>query len=149
MKKQMGIGALLVLTATAIAGTPGTGIVNDCIADLALVETAFLERGQDIVDAAEAKLALLDDRGATDKKLTQEAAKFQAKLDKLEEGCIKAANKTAQKCFVRLANLDEVDFITQVTDVDDERDTTVDDIEAGGVGYENDIAAALAAELGD
>jgi hypothetical protein len=151
MKKnwKSGVAAVLVLAATAIAGTPGTGLVNVCITDLGLVETAFLERGAVIVAAAEAKLTLLDSRGVSDKRLTEEAAKFQLKLDKLELDCIRVANKTAQKCFVRLANLDEDDLIQQITDVDTARDEGVDDIEAGGVGFENDVAAALAAELGD
>lgn len=147
--KKMGYAAVLMLTATAIAGMPGQGLVNACLDDLQLVEEAFDSRGQTIVAAAVAKLAQLDDRGATDKKLTQEAAKFGAKLVKLETDCIKAANKTAQKCFVRLANLDEDDLIEDITEVDAARDETVGDIQDGEGNFQDAITAALQDEIAD
>jgi len=151
MKKnwKYGVAAVLVSAVTALAGTAGGDLVLGCIEDLGLVETAFTTRGQAIVDAAEAKLAQLDDRGASDKRLTQEAAKFGAKLVKLETDCIKVANKTAQKCFVRLANLDEAGLIDQITDVDTARDDVVGNIQDGEGNFQDAITAALQAEIGD
>lgn len=152
MKKSMfGFGALVVLAATAMAGdpTPGDQVVDQCVTDLNTVETAFNTRGQAIVDAVAAKLTLLDSRGATDEKLTLEANKAQAKLLKLEVDCIKVANKTTQKCFVKLANFDEADLVQQITDADGARDTTVGDIGDAAEVFEDDISTALANELGD
>lgn len=152
MKKSMvGMAALVMMTAAAVAGpgSPGDDLVSACVTDEGLVVTAFSTRGQEIVDAAEAKLAQLDAAGATDEKLTLEANKFQAKLLKLQLGCEKVANKTAQKCFVRLANLDESGLVQQITDADAARDDAIDDIVAGADTFSDAISTALANELGD
>ena len=154
MKKnwKSGMAAVLVCAAAVFAGpapTAGDLLADECNVDLGLVETAFDTRGQAIVDAAAAKLAQLDDRGASDKKLTQEAAKFALKLTKLETDCIKVANKTAQKCFVKLANLDELTLIDQITLVDTVRDGTISDIQNGEDNLQDAITGALQDEIAD
>ncbi len=154
MKKnwKSGMAAVLVCAASVFAGpAPSAGdlLADDCNVDLGLVETAFNTRGQAILDAAVAKLAQLDDRGATDKKLTQEAEKFVLKLAKLETDCEKVANKTAQKCFVKLVNLDEPTLIDQITLVDTVRDDTISDLQDGETNFQIAISAALQDEIAD
>ena len=76
MQRRIGLGAVLVLATAAFAGGPGYELVELCVADLQELEDRYNARASALVAAAEAKLAQLDDRGASNERLQLEAIKF-------------------------------------------------------------------------
>lgn len=149
MQQRLGIGAVLVLATAALAGSPAGGLIDDCVTDLQLIEDTFNTRAQAIVAAAEAKLSQLDERGATDQRLTVEASKCVERITRLELDCYKVANKATRRCFVRLIGLDEAGLVGQLIDVDTARDQTFLDIGIASDDFQDAISGALASEIGD
>lgn len=135
----------LSFTSQAVAGpTPGDVIVTNAETDIGEVATDFATDVDGIADLTIAKLALLaKNPNTTEERLTLEANKGLAKIERATPKATNKANSLARKAFVRLGNLDESGFITQVTDVDTARDDANDDIDAAAATASADIADAL------
>lgn len=144
-----GVAASLTFIASAHAGSPGLGLVSQCEDDLDAVVADYEASADDYVADVTAKLIMWDDRGASDEVLTALANKYIQKVTKLEDKCIRVSNKVAQRCMTKLVRLDEGGLISQLTDVDDARDTAIVDIAADSDTAEAAIQAALTTELND
>jgi len=146
---KLGVTAALLLSATAHAGGPGYELVEDCVIDLAQLEDRYNLRAAALVAAAEAKLAQLDDRGASDERLTIEANKFINRLTALEFANYASVNRIARRYFVRIISLDESSLIDQLSDANEARNDFVFNVGLAGDDYENVITAALNSEQTD
>jgi hypothetical protein len=149
MKQGFGLGSLLVLAATAIAGGPGYELVEACVADLQQLEDRYNARASALVSAAEAKLALLDDRGASNERLQIEANKFIDRLTAVEFDSYAGANRITRRYFVRIINLDESSLIDQLDDANEARNDFIFNVGFAGDDYENAVTAALNTEQTD
>lgn len=149
MRRNIGIGAVLVLATAALAGGPGYELVELCVADLQQLEDRYNARASALVAAAEAKLAQLDDRGASDERLQIEAIKFVNRLTALEFDNYAAANRLTRRYFVRIINLDESSLIDQISDANEARNDFVFNVGFAGDDYENAVGAALISEQND
>lgn len=147
--RKLGVTAGLLLSATALAGGPGYELVEDCVIDLEQLEDRYNLRAAALVAAAEAKLAQLDDRGASDERLTIEATKFIDRLTALEFANYASANRITRRYFVRIISLDESSLIDQLSDANEARNDFVFNVGLAGDDYENVITAALNSEQTD
>lgn len=139
---------LFTFTSQAIAGSPGAAIVGATTADLGEQAVDFATDADGIADLTIAKLNLLaKNKSTTELRLTAEANKGLAKIERLQSRAETKVNVTARKAFVRLANLDESSFIDQITDVDTARDDASDDIDGAAADSSAAIADALDAIL--
>ncbi len=145
----IGATAGLVLGVTAMAGGPGYELVEDCVIDLQVLADRYNARASSLVAAAEAKLAQLDDRGATDDRLQVEAIKFIDRLSKLEFDSYAGANRITRRYFVRIINLDEPSLLDQLDDANEARNDFVFNVGFAGDDYENAVTAALNTEQND
>ncbi len=139
---------LFTFTSQAIAGSPGAAIVDAATTDLGEQALDFATDADGVADLAIAKLNLLaKNKATTEERLTAEANKALAKIERLQSKAVTKANTTARKAFVRLANFDEDSFITQVTDVDTARDDAISDIDGAAADSSQAVADALDAIL--
>ena len=146
---SIGVTAGLVLGVSAMAGGPGYELVEDCVIDLEALESRYNLRAATLVAAAEAKLAQLDDRGATDERLQAEALKYIDRLSKLEFDSYAGASRITRRYFVRIISLDESSLIDQLDDANEARNDFVFNVGFAGDDYENAVTAALNTEQND
>lgn len=149
MQRRIGLGAVLVLATAAFAGGPGYELVELCVADLQELEDRYNARASALVAAAEAKLAQLDDRGASNERLQLEAIKFVNRLTAVEFESYAVANRVARRYFVRIINLDEPSLIDQLSDASEARNDFIFNVGFAGDDYENAVGAALNSEQTD
>lgn len=156
MTKRLNLATLAALvlgvftfTTNAFAGpSPGDVIVTNATTDIGELVTDFTDLADANATATIAKLNLLaKNPNTTDEKLTAEANKGLAKIEKAQTKAIAKANSIARKAFVRIANLDEAGLIDQITDVDTARDDGIDDIDGAAADASAAIADALDAIL--
>jgi hypothetical protein len=124
--------ALSVAAANApvIAGgaTPGSQLVAACEAELGAISDAFDATADQFATATIARLQALDEAGRTNEQL---AAFVGQQLDRFERTFnrnVANVNRRAQRCMVRLVGFDEDGLITQITEVDDDRDAALDEL---------------------
>jgi len=156
MTKRLNLATLAALvlgvftfTTNAIAGpTPGDVIVINATTDIDELVTDVASDADGIADLTIAKLNLLaKNKATTEERLTAEANKGLAKIERLSPKAINKTNSIARKAFVRIANLDEAGLIDQITDVDTARDDALDDIDGATADASAAIADALDAIL--
>lgn len=127
----------------------GDEVLDSCTIALEGVFNDFDDDSDALAAATAAKLAQLDDRGASDEQLNAEADKALAKMLKLYTKAAAQNTKIARTCTLKILRLDEPALIAQVTQIAAQRAGVIAQMDLDRADAEDAIADALAAELGD
>lgn len=135
---------IMICAPLSLAGvSPGTLMVSQCETDLSTLSDDFDDSASLFASDVIAKLNQMDDAGRSDTQITVYAQRQINKLRNAEDRTLNRANKLTNKCFHRLIDFDEPDMITQITDVDADRDAAVIAIEMDADDAETMIQNAL------
>ena len=155
MVKQLRMAVVLALglgagAPVALAAPPtGDEVLDSCTAALEGIFNGFDDGSDAIAAQAAAKLAQLDDRGASEEQLDAEADKALEKVLKLYTRSVAQNTKVARACTLKIVKLDEPALIAQVTQIAAQRAGVIAQMDLDRADALGAIADALAAELGD
>jgi len=145
-----GVALLACLAGPAVAAPPtGDEVLDSCTAALEGIFNGFDDGSDAIVAQVVAKLAQLDDRGASEAQLDAEADKAVVKVIKLYNKSVVQNTKVARTCTLKIVKLDEPALIAQVTQIAAQRAGVIAQMDLDQADALAAIADALAAELGD
>lgn len=154
MVKQLRLAVVLALglgTGAPVLAAPLSGdeVLDQCTGALEAVFNGFDDGSDAIATQAVAKLAQLDDRGASEEQLDAEADKALAKVLKLYSKSAAQNTKVARSCTLKILKLDEPALIAQVTQIAAQRAGVIAQMDLDKADALAAIADALAAEIGD